>query len=199
MAQWNLTFLFPLTVLCVALSINQAFPTGAPATACETMLPLHMGAQPQSTPAPYGFLVSTPSFLNGQPLYVQILGPTYKGLLLQARSFGSPTALGFWEVPPNNTKLLQCSGNPQGTITHSNTHVKTGHTTYAWFPPTSGCPKVVRFVATIAQSHDVYWTDVKSKVIWRNPRATCGAERLLKNLSAVAALSCLLLHLLEYF
>ncbi|KAJ6663237.1 hypothetical protein lerEdw1_010373 [Lerista edwardsae] len=171
MAQCNRSLLFGVPVLWAILSSCNAFPSGAPASACETMLPGHAGVQPQTTPAPYEFLVSTPSFLNGQPINVQILGSAYRGLLLQARSFRSTTTLGLWKFPPNDTKFLQartCTGNPQGAITHANTNLKTRQTTFTWLPPNSGCPPVITFVATVAQSHDVYWTNVRSKVIWRS-------------------------------
>ncbi|XP_066496283.1 putative defense protein 3 [Tiliqua scincoides] len=168
MARCKPSLLLGFTVLWTIISPCNAFPSGAPASACETMLPGHTGVQPQMAPAPYEFLVSTPSFLNGQPINVQILGSAYRGLLLEARSFGSTAVLGHWQTPPNDTKLLQCSGNPQGAITHSNTNIKTRQTTYTWLPPNSGCPKVITFVATVAQSHDVYWTNMRSKVIWRS-------------------------------
>lgn len=41
---------------------------------------------------------------------------------------------------------LQCSGNPHGAVTHSNTNLKTRQTTYTWLPPNSGCPPVVTFM-----------------------------------------------------
>lgn len=41
---------------------------------------------------------------------------------------------------------LQCSGNPKGAITHSNTELKTSLTTYTWLPPTSGCPAIITFM-----------------------------------------------------
>ncbi|XP_048370013.1 putative defense protein 3 [Sphaerodactylus townsendi] len=197
MAQWIFSLLFGTTVLWTMLIPHSSFPTGAPASACENMLPGHTGIQPQQTLAPFEFLVSSPSFLNGQPINIQIVGPAYRGLLLEARSFRSTTALGFWKSPPNNTKYLQCSGNPHGAVTHSNTNLKTRQTTYTWLPPNSGCPPVVTFMATVALSHEIYWTNIRSKVIWKNPKATCGAEMPTRKLPAAALLS-LLLILFEY-
>ncbi|XP_042334120.1 putative defense protein 2 [Sceloporus undulatus] len=196
MAQWALSSLLGFSVFWTLLSSYHAFPTGAPSAACENMLPLHTGTEPQPSPAPYEFLVNTPSFLNGQPIHVQILGSAYRGLLLEARTFGSPATLGSWQTPPNNTKLLECSGNPNGAVTHSNTNLKTRQTTYTWLPPDTNCPKVVIFEATVAQSHDIYWTNVKSKVIWRNAKATCGGGPFANTASGVVVLFCLLLNLL---
>uniref|UniRef100_A0A8D0H0X5 Reelin domain-containing protein n=1 Tax=Sphenodon punctatus TaxID=8508 RepID=A0A8D0H0X5_SPHPU len=126
---------------------------------------------------------------------VHLLGPVYRGLLLEARTFGSTAALGSWQTPPNNTRFLQCSGNPQGAITHSNTEFKTKQT-YTWLPPASGCPSVISFVATVAQSHEIYWLQIKSKVIWRDPNATCGVERYTWTFTVVTLLP---LHLLVLF
>ncbi|XP_026530498.1 putative ferric-chelate reductase 1 homolog isoform X1 [Notechis scutatus] len=166
MACWNRLLGSVLTFWTI-LGSNHAFPDGAPESACNNMLPVHIGVQPQTVPSPYELSVSTPSFQNGQPVNVQILGAAYRGLLLEARSFHPAAALGFWQTPPNNTRLLQCSGNLQGAITHSNTNLKMNQI-YSWLPPPLHCPPVVYFVATVAQSHDVYWTQVKSKVIWRS-------------------------------
>ncbi|XP_063169652.1 putative defense protein 3 [Candoia aspera] len=195
MACWNHFLFGGVTAFWTILCLNHAFPTGAPASACENMLPLHTGVQPQPVPSPYEVLVSTPSFQNGQLVNVQILGAAYRGLLLEARSFSSTAVLGFWQTPPNDTKFLQCSGNPRGAITHSTTNLKMSQI-YSWLPPPSHCPLVVVFVATVAQSHNIYWTHVKSKVIWRNPQATCGVEASGTEFSAAIVLTCLLLILL---
>ncbi|KAH1165438.1 hypothetical protein KIL84_022997 [Mauremys mutica] len=120
--------------------------SGAPTSACENMMPVHIGVQPQASPAPYEIQVDASSFMNRQPINVQVVGPGYRGLLLEARTFGSIAALGTWQTPANNTKFLQCSGNPKGAITHSNTEFKTNLTTYTWLPPTSGCPAVITFM-----------------------------------------------------
>ncbi|XP_070616008.1 putative defense protein 3 [Erythrolamprus reginae] len=192
MACWNCLW---GAIFWTILRSNDAFPDGVPISACETMLPVHTGVQPQKIPSPYEVSVSAPSFQNGQLLYVQLLGAAYRGLLLEARSFQSAAALGFWQTPPNNTRYLKCSGHPQGAITHSNTNLKMQQI-YSWFPPPLGCPSVVYFVATVAQSHDIYWTQVKSKVIWRNPQATCGVETSGRQFSAATGMACLLLMIL---
>ncbi|XP_032622940.1 putative defense protein 3 [Chelonoidis abingdonii] len=177
MAHWSPSLLLGYIIFWSIISLCVAFPTGAPASACENMMPVHTGVQPQASPAPYEIQVDASSFVNRQPINVQVVGPGYRGLLLEARTFGSTAALGTWQNPANNTKLLQCSGNPKGAITHSNTKFKTSLTTYTWLPPTSGCPAVITFMAAVAQSREIYWLGVKSKVIWRDSKATCGAEK----------------------
>nr|XP_006115469.1 putative defense protein 3 [Pelodiscus sinensis] len=177
MAYWNTSLLLGYIIFWNIISPCVAFPTGAPATACENMMPVHMGVHPQPSPAPYEVQIDAPSFVNRQMINVQIVGPGYRGLLLEARTFGSTAALGSWQNPANNTKFLQCSGNPKGAITHSNTELKTSLSTYTWLPPNSGCLPVITFIATVAQSREIYWLGVKSKVMWRDSKATCAAGK----------------------
>ncbi|XP_069468793.1 putative defense protein Hdd11-like [Ambystoma mexicanum] len=166
---------FPVAAF-IALCLPQlsaALPNGAPVSACEDMEPVHTGVEPQTGPAPYTFTLSSSSFRNGQAISVQIMGPDYRGLLLQARTFASPTPLGSWINPPNNTKNLLCPLNVRGAITHANTNVKTNSTTYTWLPPDSNCPNVIMFKATIAQARAIYWLNVQSAVLWKDATATC--------------------------
>ncbi|XP_074818663.1 putative defense protein 3 [Natator depressus] len=189
MAHWSPSLRLGYIVFWNIICPCVAFPTGAPASACENMMPVHMGVQPQPSPAPYEIQIDASSFVNRQPINVQIVGPGYRGLLLEARTFGSTAALGTWQNPANNTKFLQCSGNPKGAITHSNTELKTSLTTYTWLPPTSGCPAIITFMATVAQSREIYWLGVQSKVIWRESKATCGAEKFTWTVTVVTMMS----------
>ncbi|KAI4902490.1 hypothetical protein NFI96_014842 [Prochilodus magdalenae] len=113
------------------------YGTGAPASVCGSMKPDHSGVQPQPGQPPYTFETSSSTFQTGQPLKVTIKGPDYGGVLLEARSGSSTTALGSWGAPPANTKYLQCSGNSQGAITHANTNMKNNLTVYTWIPPST--------------------------------------------------------------
>ncbi|XP_058053068.1 putative defense protein 3 [Ahaetulla prasina] len=195
MACWN-HFWGAVIAFWTILGSNHAFPDGAPESACENMLPVHIGVQAQQVPSPYEISLSTSSFQNGQLVNVQILGAAYRGLLLEVRSFQLATAaLGFWQTPPNNTRYLQCSGNLHGAITHANTNLKMKEI-YSWLPPTLHSPPIVYFVATVAQSHDIYWTNIKSKVIWRNQDAS-GVETSGRQFSAISAgIACLVLMIL---
>ncbi|XP_017269220.1 putative defense protein Hdd11 [Kryptolebias marmoratus] len=146
---------FLLKVLCFV----ECYPNGAPTGACEDMLPRH-GVPPQSSPAPYKILTNSTTFQPGKPITVTIIGPAYRGVLLEARTQGSINALGSWKLPPPDTKLLQCAGNPQGAVTHSNTNLKGNTTVYNWIPPNTLGP--VYFMATVAQQRTVFWVNVRS-------------------------------------
>ncbi|XP_017558345.1 putative defense protein 3 [Pygocentrus nattereri] len=142
------------------------FPTGAPASVCESMKPQHSGVQPQPNQPPYIIETSNSTFQSGQPLTVIIKGPDYAGVLLEARSGSSTNALGSWGSPPAHTKHLGCSGNSHGAITHSNTNMKNNLTVYTWMPPETS--DSIYFMATVAKGQTVYWLNVKSATLTRD-------------------------------
>ncbi|KAG8553599.1 hypothetical protein GDO81_003478 [Engystomops pustulosus] len=165
--------LFLLLVLITCNTISIAYPTGAPISACQSMKPGHVGVYPQSKPAPYIMKINSSLYQPGKPIQVQIQGPPYRGILLQARTYSKPTLYGTWLEPPNNTKILACPENTLGSITHSNTNFKDQSTTYIWMPPDSSCPNVLFFVATVAEAFNIYWLGVRSAIIFKDPAVGC--------------------------
>ncbi|KAF3695735.1 putative defense protein 3 [Channa argus] len=129
------------------------------------MMPRHIGVQPQPSPAPYTLLTNTRTYQPGMPITVTISGPEYRGLLLEARTGSGTNALGSWQLPPPDTRFLQCTGNPRGAVTHSNTNLKGNTTVYSWMPPDSTSP--IYFKATVAQQRTVYWLNVRSDTLAR--------------------------------
>ncbi|KAK1893278.1 putative defense protein 3 [Dissostichus eleginoides] len=111
------------------------------------------------------------TFQPGKAITVTISGPEYRGVLLEARTDGSTNALGSWQLPAPDTKFLQCTGNPQGAITHANTNLKGESTAYSWIPPDSTSP--VYFMATVAQQR-VFWVNVRSAALKRGKPAILG-------------------------
>ncbi|XP_062240888.1 putative defense protein Hdd11 [Platichthys flesus] len=148
-----------LHVLCCI----DAYPSGAPTGACVDMIPRHSGVLPQPSPAPYSVLTNAISYQPGNPITVTITGPEYRGVLLEARTSGSTNALGTWNLPPPDTRFLECNGAPQGAVTHSNTNLKGNTTVYTWIPPKLTGP--VYFMATIAQQRTVFWINVRSSTL----------------------------------
>ncbi|XP_057181206.1 putative defense protein 3 [Triplophysa rosa] len=147
-------------VILQVFTCASCLPNGAPVSTCVDMMPRHTGVQPQPTPAPYTIHTGSTSLQTGKPITVVIKGPDYHGVLLEARSGSDTTAIGTWQTPPANTKLLQCAENLQGAITHANTNTKDNSTVYTWTPPATA--NSVYFVATVAQQRTVYWLNVKS-------------------------------------
>ncbi|XP_029296071.1 putative defense protein 3 [Cottoperca gobio] len=157
--------LLPACVMLQMLCFVSGYPSGAPTGACEDMLPRHSGVLPQPSPAPYALLVNSGTFQPGEAITVTITGPEYRGVLLEARTLGSTNALGSWRLPPPDTKFLQCTGNPQGAVTHSNTNLKGKTTVYSWIPPNS--TSLIYFMATVAQQRTVFWVNVRSAALTR--------------------------------
>ncbi|XP_075040403.1 putative defense protein 3 [Mixophyes fleayi] len=175
MTQLNLSLLLVLMTFC---AVSVSYPTGAPISACQTMKPVHTGVFPQPNPAPYIFKINSSSYQPGKPIQVQILGPAYRGILLESRTFAQTTLFGKWLQPPNNTRILPCPKYPVGAITHANTNFKDQSTTYIWMPPESSCPPVLFFIATVAESHDVYWLGIQSGIMYKNSSVTCSNSEI---------------------
>ncbi|XP_024655539.1 putative defense protein Hdd11 [Maylandia zebra] len=153
-----------LLILQMFCFIN-GYPNGAPSGACEDMLPRHSGVLPQPSPAPYTILTNARVFQPGKPITVTIVGPKYRGVLLEARIGGGLNAVGTWQRPPPDTKFLQCAHNPRGAVTHSNTNLKGNSTVYSWIPP--NCEGPVYFMATVAQQRTVFWVNIRSMDLTR--------------------------------
>ncbi|XP_053726540.1 putative defense protein Hdd11 [Synchiropus splendidus] len=152
-------------LLLPALCVVHGYPSGAPTGACEDMMPRHAGVLPQPTPPPYTLLTDAATYQPGKPVTVTIIGPAYRGVLLEARTGNSVQALGSFTNPPPDTKLLTCSGNAEGAVTHANTNLKGNTTVYRWVPPTTMAPSNIYFMATVAQQRSVYWLNVRSKTL----------------------------------
>ncbi|XP_028312300.1 putative defense protein 3 [Gouania willdenowi] len=157
--------LLTVLVLVPILWCIDGYPTGAHSDACGPMIPRHVGAYPQHTPSPYSVLTNSKMFYPGYPVTVTIAGPQYRGLLLQARSHESNDALGSWQLPPPDTKFLNCSNNPHGAMTHSNPNLKGVTTVYSWVPPDFHGP--IYFMVTVVQERTVFWVHLSSIHVFR--------------------------------
>ncbi|XP_066509030.1 putative defense protein 3 [Hoplias malabaricus] len=159
-------------LLLQAAAPAMGYAEGAPSEVCESMKPGHQGVSPQAITSPYTIKTSNSTFKTGQNVTVIIDGEGYGGVLLQARSGSSTKSLGTWGTPPSNTKHLECSGNKQGAITHSNINMKNNLTVYTWMPPST--TDSFYFIATVAKEKSIYWLTVKSKALTRE--AGSGAD-----------------------
>lgn len=91
-----------LIVLSSPLMIH-AYSKGAPVGACDDMVPQHH-VDPQSTKAPYDFIISKSTIKAGDTVQITIKGKSaenkIKGLLVQARVGNQP--IGKFSIPSNN-------------------------------------------------------------------------------------------------
>ncbi|XP_059825158.1 putative defense protein 3 [Hypanus sabinus] len=150
-------------LLALCLPLASALSNGAPLSSCGSMAPNHINILPQNTSSPHSINASR---VNGT-MQVRIMGPTYKGLLLQARKPNENTAVGTWSSPPANTKTIKCFNAQDSAMTHANTSAKDSDVVYTWNPPSGECIKVM-FTATVAQGRSVYWLGVTSNEIMMN-------------------------------
>ncbi|KAJ0067950.1 hypothetical protein NL108_012679 [Boleophthalmus pectinirostris] len=159
----------------------RAYPSGAPTGACEDMMPRHMGVTPQTSRPPYTLLTDAAVYSPGKPITVTIVGPDYRGLLLEARAPGRLSALGTWQLPPPDTRFLECSGNSRGAVTHANINLKGNSTVFSWRPPDTTGP--VYFMATVAEQRTVFWLNIRSGLLFRAPVSGLGLASATKGVA----------------
>ncbi|CAM9135974.1 putative defense protein 3 [Lampetra fluviatilis] len=153
-----------LALLCL-VSGTSGFPGGAPTSSCVAMRPMHDGVRTQTSRAPYGITASATNGSLSMAFTVRVMGPVYRGLLLQARTPGGATRpMGTWQGLPRDTRLLQCDGRDASAVTHSNINEKINQT-FTWLPPAGGLTGPIMFIAAVAESREVYWMDIRSSVL----------------------------------
>ncbi|XP_077980062.1 uncharacterized protein LOC144435340 [Glandiceps talaboti] len=167
MKMTNMATCTVFLVLFVLFRISWTFPTGAPSSACTSMIPGHIGISPQDSVTPF-LVITVAEYQPNERITVTILSPgsdQFGGILLQARRVGSSdtTPVGTWDDLPTNTRLLACSSDGD-SVTHSSSTAKPNPSSFTWVAPSVGVGSI-EFVATIAVNHDVYWTGVKSTVL----------------------------------
>ncbi|XP_077994255.1 putative defense protein 3 isoform X2 [Glandiceps talaboti] len=146
-----------MIVACCTFDTAYGYGTGAPTSACTTMVPGHVGKSPQpSNTNPYSVSASSATYTPGGTITVTISGNNFQGMLLQARQPGQTTPVGTFSNPPSNTRLLRCT-SAGDSITHANTNTKNSGTSFTWTAPSQGVG-TIEFVATVAQAKSTYWT-----------------------------------------
>ncbi|XP_066264043.1 putative defense protein 3 [Branchiostoma lanceolatum] len=153
------------------LSACEGFGTGAPAAACVTMHPGHKinpttDVVPQNSTSPYSIVVEGSRYTPGSTFSVQIVGPVFRGFLLQARRPGMDTPVGTFSNAPTDTKTTMCTA-ADSSMTHANTNVKQ-NITLTWNAPSAGVGNV-QFVATVAEMKMTYWMNVMSAEVAEGP------------------------------
>ncbi|XP_076809116.1 putative defense protein 3 [Clavelina lepadiformis] len=177
------SFYVAIFVAYFYVQATSATPNGAPTKACTSMSPGHLVSgsttdyiKTQSlSNSRYSVATMAKNYSAGSVVKVWIEDSQtegYRGILLQARTLNGDSALGRWNTPPANTKLLKCV-EADDAVTHSNTTLKTSDAVYEWLP--SKDYGSIAFVATVAETHDVFWVQLKSSTL------TGGASQLYSN------------------
>jgi len=163
--------------VCVVLSLvtgSWSFSTGAPVQACAKLAPMHANTSPQTTPSPYKITVTPANggdlkWAPGSTLNVTISGGTINGFILQAL-YKAGNGLGSFSKDhmPTGTQRSPCTAD-DGTTPMSVTHTSPADKQdlmFVWSAPADGVnPGDIYFKGAVAQSHDIYWIDIKSSDI----------------------------------
>lgn len=119
-------------LICLALVViihtTWSLPNGAPTSSCNSLLPIHPGAQPESTQSLFRIEPQANVVGQGQVLRVEIPSDipqlAIKGFMIHARTRDGRIVGRFASSTDGLTQLIDCGG-PQDTATHSNTSPKT--------------------------------------------------------------------------
>ncbi|XP_066302428.1 putative defense protein 3 [Branchiostoma lanceolatum] len=150
------------------LQRGASFPGGAPTDACQNLTPGHVNITANSSASPFTIMPASTTYQPGGTLRVQVMGASFRGILLQARD-STNQAVGFWSDFPDFTRSLTCN-NSADSVTHQNTSMKVTGTNFTWNAPRTS-PGDVEFVATIAQSREQYWLSITSDPVSGGNRA----------------------------
>ncbi|CAL1277311.1 unnamed protein product [Larinioides sclopetarius] len=141
-----------LATLCLLPTAN-SFPQGAPAEACESLLPRHYGTEPKDADhSPYSFLASDNHYhyrMDG--IQVQLTGPRFKGFLIAAMDPDTHERIGEW-YKVKGTHTLPCSA-----ISHADALPKK-RVILLWKPPKDRAKGEVIFVATVLENFGEYYS-----------------------------------------
>jgi hypothetical protein len=152
--------LFLLLVCDLLVGVSLAFPSGAPISACITMLPDHF-VPPQTIPNPYKLLVVNlgNGTYTGSLEKIDASVPDFKGFLIQARAENSTVPVGFFDQFADGSKALSCTDTAD-SITHDSNIFKQSMT-FSWIAPEDDVDGI-RYVATVCQEQIVFWTGLES-------------------------------------
>lgn len=156
-------FLAPIALVC-------ALPTGAPTSACQTLVPQHPGVTPSNATTPYVIDVSsTPIIPGGRSYLITLRGispsTTLSGYMIQARNAANTaqylTYGSFDRFDPMDNEIQAITCRTSGdTVTHTNSNPK-GQVIIKWNAPSTGTG-TVRFVGTIADSYTLIFANQTS-------------------------------------
>ncbi|XP_072039735.1 putative defense protein 3 [Amphiura filiformis] len=157
-------------VVCCT-SLVEGYGSGAPPSACVTMVPGHLNAStfdpinPSNDPSPYSLDVDKMMVGRGGTVQVTINGGTFQGFILQARlADGSSTVpVGTFSTTVENTKTTTCTATDD-SVTHANKEIKPDGTTVTWMAPSVEFGDI-KFMVTMAENHDVFWVGQESSTV----------------------------------
>ncbi|XP_023222273.1 putative defense protein 3 [Centruroides sculpturatus] len=148
--------LFALIVLCAGAG---AFPQGATAETCESMIPRHVTTKPsKNSNSPYTFVASSNHYNEtSKKIIVDLGGAPFKGFLIAAIDPVTNERIGTW-LKSQGMDTLPCSA-----VTHTNARPKIS-ATLIWTPPSNKKIGEVIFLGTIVRSFDTYYSNLLAAI-----------------------------------
>ncbi|KAK8753052.1 hypothetical protein OTU49_002255 [Cherax quadricarinatus] len=135
-----------LTVSC--LTVAWGYPSGAPLSACDTLLPQHNTTAGNNS----AFTLAVEPDKNQDLLVILSSTQEFKGFLISTKG----NIAGSFSPVNNRSQVLQCPNRP--AITHSDPEPKSS-ITVKWIP--EGALTPVTFIATVVTKyHEQYATDI---------------------------------------
>nr|XP_060629978.1 putative ferric-chelate reductase 1 isoform X1 [Anolis sagrei ordinatus] len=141
------------------------FPSGKISGSCDSMLPSHRNAIPQTSPPPYAISVSNTSFAPRDEIIVSLTGlngSSFKGFLLQARTPGGDSAVGSFRILSPDTQGLECNNIQNSSVSHTN-RLDKQNVTAVWIAPPG--VRQVAFRATVVQNYTTFWSQIQSHLL----------------------------------
>jgi hypothetical protein len=125
-------------------ALTSSYPTGAPPSACENLIPRHGNHQPQTSAPPVRIVFSQDKIRPGQTIEVKVEGIesdyAFKGFVIQARNVETNKLVGTMEPEDGNSHVLDCNGST--SVTQSNIELKNLVSVKWTAPATAGDVKI---------------------------------------------------------
>ncbi|XP_064604381.1 putative defense protein 3 [Liolophura sinensis] len=155
-----------LVLLAAVLPCVHAFPSGAPATACESLTPGHRGQLPQTSAPPFAVRLEKNTYSPNEQIAVTLYSACnneiFQGFMVQVRAVGSTAPVGFFTNAPQTRNVPGC-GSFNQAMTHTGSSEKT-EVALQWIAPDQSVGDVVVF-ATFLRNYQTFWVMVASAVI----------------------------------
>jgi hypothetical protein len=137
--------IFIVFFVAAIAALTSSYPTGAPPSACENLVPRHGNHQPQTSLPPVRIVLSQDKVRPGETIDVKVEGIdsdyTFKGFVIQARNAETNKLVGTMEVEDGNSHVLDCNGS--NSVTQSNIELKNSVSVRWTAPATAGDVKIL--------------------------------------------------------
>ncbi|CAG7837810.1 unnamed protein product [Allacma fusca] len=157
-----------LLALLTGVSQVQSYSRGAPKGVCDTMVPVHNQALPQTIQSPFEVRLNTTQVKPGGVVQVQLApqqrNDAFKGFMViakeESRSDSQPQ--GRFTIPKNSSGSVQhvnCDDVPGTSVTHTDNSPKNS-IVFNWVAPRE--PGEYRIYGTFVKTKHVFWVNVPS-------------------------------------